>query len=376
MRAAVTEGVQAMGLVERPEPAEPGPGEVVIKPEAVGICGSDYHFFLGELSAEAGGSQFPRVQGHEIGATIAAVGPDCREDLVVGQRVAVWPLRACGKCYPCSVGRPNTCDFFELIGIHSDGGLQERLAVPAEQVYPIKADDPAVAALAEPVSIAVRAVNRANVFPGERVVVLGAGPIGQCICLVARERGAEVLVVDLQDTRLALSRDMGAETLVWTGPDEVVAFAREWGAPAGPPGGAPAGPPGGAPAGPPGGAPAGPPGAAPAGPPVAIDATGAPAAVRAMVDMVASAGRAVQVGMSGEEVVLRLGSLTEKELDVLGVSCCGADEFGEAVAVVERNTPLLAPLISHRFALDQAPDAMRFAIENPTDVMKVVIGDE
>ncbi len=360
MRAAVTEGVQAMAVRERPEPDEPGPAQVVVMPQAVGICGSDYHFFLGELSDAAGGSRFPRVQGHEIGATIVAVGPGCREDLAVGQRVAVWPLRACGQCYPCSVGRPNTCDFFELIGIHSDGGLQELLAVPAEQVYPIKADDPAVAALAEPVSIAVRAVNRANILPGERVVVLGAGPIGQCICLVARERGAEVLVVDLQYTRLALSRDMGAETLVWTSREAVVAFAREWSAPAGPPGSAPAGPPG----------------SAPAGPPVAIDATGAPAAVRAMVDMVASAGRAVQVGMSGEEVVLRLGSLTEKELDVLGVSCCGADEFGEAVAVVERNTPLLAPLISHRFALDQAPDAIRFAIENPTDVMKVVIGDE
>ncbi len=75
MRAAVTEGVEAMAVLERPEPAEPGPGEVVVTPEAVGICGSDYHFFLGELSPEAGGSQFPRVQGHEIGATIAAVGP-------------------------------------------------------------------------------------------------------------------------------------------------------------------------------------------------------------------------------------------------------------------------------------------------------------
>jgi threonine dehydrogenase-like Zn-dependent dehydrogenase len=344
MRAAVTEGVGSMSLLERSDPADPGPGVVVVRPEAVGICGSDYHFFLGELSAEAGGSQFPRVQGHEIGATIAAVGPDCREDLVVGRRVAVWPLRACGQCYPCSVGRPNTCDFFELIGIHTDGGLQELLAVPAEQVYPIEADDPAVAALAEPVSVAVRAVNRANVFPGERVVVLGAGPIGQCICLVARERGADVLVVDLQDTRLALSRDMGADTLVWTERDEVVAFARDW--------------------------------AAPAGPPAVFDATGAPTAVRAMIEMVASAGRAIQVGMSADEVTFRLGSLTEKELDLLGVSCCGGEEFGEAVAVVERNTPLLAPLISHRFALDQAPAAIRFAIENPTDVMKVVIGDE
>ncbi|HTP21497.1 MAG TPA: alcohol dehydrogenase catalytic domain-containing protein [Solirubrobacteraceae bacterium] len=343
MRAAVTEDVGAMAVIERPEPRDPGPGEVVIAPEAVGICGSDYHFFLGELSPEAGGSQFPRVQGHEIGATIAAVGPDCREDLVVGQRVAVWPLQACGECYPCSAGRPNTCDFFELIGIHSDGGLQELLSVPAEQVYSIDADDPAVAALAEPVSIAVRAVNRASVVPGERTVVLGAGPIGQCICLVARERGAEVLVVDLQDTRLALSRDMGAETLVWNDADEVVAFAREW--------------------------------AGAAGPPAVFDATGAPAAVRAMVEMVASAGRAVQVGMSADEVTFRLGILTEKELDLLGVSCCGGDEFGEAVAVVERNTPLLAPLISHRFALADAPDAIRFAIENPTDVMKVVIGD-
>jgi len=342
MRAAVTEDVGAMALLERPEPAKPEAHEVVVAPEAVGICGSDYHFFAGELSEAAGGSQFPRVQGHEIGARVVAVGPGCRRELSVGQRVALWPLQACGECYPCTVGRPNTCDAFELIGIHVDGGLQEQLAVPEEQVYPIRTDDPAVAALAEPVSIAVRAVNRAKVERGERVVVLGAGPIGQCICLVARERGAQVLVVDLQESRLELSRSMEAETLVWTGLDDVVAFARRW--------------------------------ARPAGPPAVFDATGAPSAVRAMVDMVASAGRAVQVGMSGEEVSLRIGSLTEKELDLLGVSCCGAAEFGQAVAVVERNVDVLSRLISHRFALEKAPEALRFAMENPTEVMKVIIG--
>jgi L-gulonate 5-dehydrogenase len=342
MRAAVTEGVGAMAMLDRPEPAAPGPGQVVVAPGAVGICGSDYHFFAGELSDAAGGSQFPRVQGHEIGATVVGVGPGGSEELQVGQRVALWPLRACGRCYPCSVGRPNTCDNFELIGIHVDGGLQEQLIVPASQVFGIGVDDPAVAALAEPVSIAVRAVNRARVQAGERVVVLGAGPIGQCICLVARERGAEVLVVDLQESRLGLSRDLGADTLVWTSPSDVLSRVRGW--------------------------------SGPAGPPVAIDATGAPAAVRAMVDMVASAGRAVQVGMSGEEVTLRIGSLTEKELDLLGVSVCTADEFGEAVAVVERNGAVLERLISHRFALERAPEAIRFAMENPTKVMKVVIG--
>jgi L-gulonate 5-dehydrogenase len=346
MRAAVTSGVGSMAVVDRDLPAEPGPGQVVVAPEAVGICGSDYHFFAGELSEEAGGSQFPRVQGHEVGATVLAVGPDSRSSLAVGQRVALLPLHACGRCYPCSVGRPNTCDNFQLIGIHVDGGLQEQLVLPDSQVYPIGVSDPAVAALAEPVSIAVRAVNRARVVAGsdERVVILGAGPIGQCICLVARERGASVLVVDLQESRLELSRAMGADTLVWSGASDVVSAAREW--------------------------------AGPAGPPVAIDATGVPAAVRAMVDMVASAGRAVQVGMSGEEVTLRLGSLTEKELDLLGVSCCNADEFGDAVAVVERNAELLSRLVSHRFALEQAPDALRFAMDNPTEVMKVVIGGE
>jgi len=341
MRAAVTEGVEAMAVLERAEPPEPGPGEVVITPEAVGICGSDYHFFLGELSPEAGGSQFPRVQGHEIGATIAAVGPDCPSEFTVGQRVAVWPLRACGACYPCGVGRPNTCDNFSLIGIHLDGGLQDLLAVPAEQVYPIVAEDPAVAALAEPVSIAVRAVNRSGVIPGERVVVLGAGPIGQCICLVAREHGASVLVVDLQANRLALARRQGADVFVWRSAGEVVSFACEW--------------------------------AGLGGPPIVFDATGAPAAVRAMVDMVASAGRAVQVGMSVEEVPIRIGSLTEKELDLLGVCCCGSDEFAEAVGVVERNADVLERLISHEFSLARAPDAMRFAMSNPNEVMKVVI---
>jgi threonine dehydrogenase-like Zn-dependent dehydrogenase len=343
MRAAVTEGVGSMAVLDRPEPVAPGPGQVVVAPEAVGICGSDYHFFAGELSEAAGGSQFPRVQGHEVGATVVAVGPGSgKGGLAVGQRVALWPLRACGHCYPCSVGRPNTCDNFELIGIHVDGGLQGRLVLPDTQVFPIDVDDPAVAALAEPTSIAVRAVNRARAQAGERVVVLGAGPIGQCICLVARERGAEVLVVDLQESRLGLSRSMGAQTLVWTDAAEVVAAARRW--------------------------------AGPAGPPVAIDATGAPAAVRAMVDMVASAGRAVQVGMSGEEVTLRIGSLTEKELDLLGVSVCTGEEFGEAVAVVERNAGVLAKLVSHRFALERAPEAVRFAMGNPTEVMKVVIG--
>jgi len=343
MRAAVTDAVGSMVVVDRPEPADPGPGEVTIHPEAIGICGSDYHFFAGELSDEAGGSQFPRVLGHEVGGTITAVGPDCRPELVPGQRVAVWPLQVCGHCYPCSIGRANNCENFQLIGIHVDGGMQERLCTGQDQLFPISADA-AVAAMVEPVSIGVRAARRARIEPDEHVVILGAGPIGQCICMAARERGAEVLVIDLQESRLGLSQEMGAQTLVWTSPSEVLTFARRW--------------------------------AGPGGPPVVIDATGAPAAVSAMVEMVSHAGRAVQVGMSGDQVPLRIGSLTEKELDLLGVCCCGTGEYDEAVGLVERNGELMARMVSHEFRLEQAPEAIRFAMSNPTKVMKVVIRGE
>jgi L-gulonate 5-dehydrogenase len=344
MLAAVTERVGEMAMRDRPEPPAPAPGEVVIRPDATGICGSDYHFFAGELSDAAGGSQFPRVQGHEVAGTITALGAGCRPELELDQRVAVWPLIACGGCYPCRVGRPNTCDNFKLIGIHTDGGLQERLHTGQDQVFPIRTENPVVAAMAEPLSIAVRAVRRAAIEPEERVVVLGAGPIGQCICLVARELGAQVLMVDLQARRLALSSELGADTLVWTDPHDVIESARRW--------------------------------AGPEEIPVALDATGAPAAVRAMVEMVASAGRAVQVGMSVDEVSLRIGSLTEKELDLLGVSCCGHGDFGEAVRLAERSQAALERMISHEFPLEQAPEALRFAMNNPTEVMKVVIRGE
>ncbi|MGZ4202958.1 MAG: alcohol dehydrogenase catalytic domain-containing protein [Thermoleophilaceae bacterium] len=343
MRAAVTQAVGTMRVVDVPEPPEPGPGEVLVGSMAVGICGSDYHFFSGHLTDAAGGGAeaFPKIQGHEVAGTVAAVGPDCRDELEAGTQVALWPLTACGHCYPCSVGRSNTCDNFQLIGIHVDGGLQQLLRMPQDHVYRTSETDPAVAAMAEPVSIAVRAVKRSRIEQGERMVILGAGPIGQSICLLARERGADVLVVDPQESRLRLSAEMQADTLVWEDRDQVVKAARDWS----------------------GGE----------GPPVVADATGVPDAVRAMVDMVASAGRVVQVGMSGDEVPLRVGSFTEKELDMLGVCCCGGGEFGDAVAAVERNRDTLRRLISHEFPLEEAPDALAFAMNNPSDVMKVVI---
>src|SRR3954467_4264752 len=196
MRAAVTEAPGRMSIRDDArEPGAPGAGEVVVRPEAVGICGSDFHFYAGELH-ELVGATLPRVQGHEVAAVVEAVGPDCRDDLVSGARVALWPLSPCGDCYPCRLGRGNVCDNFSLIGIHTDGGLQDRLTMPEGAGSPTPAERREGAPLAEPMSIAVRAVNRGRIADGERVVVLGAGPIGQALTVAARERGAAVLLVD------------------------------------------------------------------------------------------------------------------------------------------------------------------------------------
>jgi threonine dehydrogenase-like Zn-dependent dehydrogenase len=224
-----------MGLVDVPEPAEPGPGEVLVRPEAVGICGSDYHFLTGELvTPPEFGPQFPRVQGHEVAAQVVAQGPGCPPGLPIGQRVALFPMSWCGACYACTHGRRNACPNFRLIGVHVEGALADYLTIAAEQVLPVADLDAPLVAFCEPVSIAVHAVERGEVGEGEPVVVIGGGPIGQSVALCALDRGARVMLTDLVASRLELARANGVEVVNAAAADAVAA-ARSWAGTAGPP---------------------------------------------------------------------------------------------------------------------------------------------
>ena len=330
-----------MELREAPDPGEPGSGEVLVRPEAVGLCGSDFHYFHGDIADALGIELYPRVQGHEAAGILEAVGPDCPPQLQRGQRVALWPLVACGHCYPCRIGRDNVCANINLIGIHRDGMLQDLLRVPASQVFPVEAEDAALAALIEPVSIAVRAVGRGRVEAGEKVVVFGAGPIGQSVAAASIDRGASVLLVDPLASRLEHGRRTGAELLAPADRVEAVGAAREW--------------------------------AGDDGPVVVFEATGVPEVAGTAVELVARAGRLVIVGLSGQDAPVRVGDLAFKEVDVLGVSCCNGDEFAEAVSLVARRGESLAGLVTHEFPLEETPAAIEYAIEHPADVMKAVI---
>ena len=324
--------------------AEPGPAEagfVVVRPEAIGLCGSDFHYFHANLGSVPESELYPRIQGHEFSAIVEDVGPGCPPGLAAGQRVAVWPVIACGSCQACLLGRGNACERIRLIGIHLDGALQEHLAVPASQVFPVAGSDARLAAFIEPMSIAVRTVVRGRVAAGERVVVLGAGPIGQAVAIAALDRGAQVLLVDRIAARLERGGSSGAD-LALAGPGaDLTAIARDWG------GGDL--------------------------PEVVVEATGAPEPMRASLAAVAQTGRVLVVGLSTGDVPLPIGTLPFRELDVLGVSTCAADDFAEAVELVARHSASVEALISHEFALEEAPAAIAFAIEHPDDAMKVLV---
>jgi 2-desacetyl-2-hydroxyethyl bacteriochlorophyllide A dehydrogenase len=340
MRAAVTRDRGAMEVVGVPEPGAPGPGQVLVAPEAVGLCGSDFHYFTGDIGTiDDPSTLYPRIQGHEAAGTVLDVGADCPPELVAGARVAIWPVGACGRCYACRIGRRNACVRISLIGVHRDGALQQQLVVPTEQVFPVGDQDAALAALIEPVSIAVRAVVRGRIAAGERVVVLGAGPIGQALALAATDRGAAVLVLDTLARRLAHAEAMGADVVEADG--DLAGAVREW--------------------------------AGEDGPEVVIEATGVPALVQRSVEVVAHAGRVVVVGLSADHTPVRVGDLPLKEIDVLGVSCCGADEFAAAVDLVGRRRDVAAGLVTHEFPLERAPEAIAYAMANPAEVMKAVV---
>ena len=266
-----------MHVVDVREPGPAQPGFVVVRPEAVGLCGSDFHYFHGDLGSVRDDELYPRIQGHEFSAIVEDVGPGCPPGLTPGQRVAVWPVLACGSCQACRIGRDNACERITLIGIHVDGALQERLAIPATQAFAVPEMDARLTAFVEPTSIAVRAVKRGRVSAEDRVLVLGGGPIGQAVAIAATDRGAAVLIVDRLSGRLDRGSASGADRALIEPGDDLVARARAW-----------------------------------AGgdlPDVVVEATGALAPMRAALDVVAPAGRLVVVGLSTEEMPLRVGTL-------------------------------------------------------------------
>jgi 2-desacetyl-2-hydroxyethyl bacteriochlorophyllide A dehydrogenase len=185
---------------------------VLIDVEAVGICGTDYHIYAGNQPF----LEYPRVIGHELSGRVvrdAAGWP-------AGRLVVVNPYVACGTCHACRKGKPNCCMRIGVLGVHRDGGLCGRIAVPAGNLYDAGDLGPLAAAMVEFLAIGAHAVRRAELAPGDRVLVTGAGPIGLGVALFARLAGAEVHLCDAAPARLeTIGRLFGFDRLHAPGPD-------------------------------------------------------------------------------------------------------------------------------------------------------------
>lgn len=198
-------------LVPREVPADAPDGWVLVDIAAVGLCGTDYHIFAGRHPY----LEYPRVIGHELGGRVARDAGSWH----VGDLVVVNPYLSCGACRACLRGRPNCCVRIEVLGVHRDGGLCSRIAVPSGNLYPAGSLTPVEAAMVEFLAIGAHAVSRSGLTRHDRVLVTGAGPIGLGVALFATLAGAEVHLLDRSTARLDQASRLGFARLHPAGED-------------------------------------------------------------------------------------------------------------------------------------------------------------
>jgi 2-desacetyl-2-hydroxyethyl bacteriochlorophyllide A dehydrogenase len=328
-RGTVTSGLAA-------SKQEPGPGEVAIDVAYTGICGTDMHIFHGHMDGRV---SRPLTPGHEMSGTVAQLGVGVT-DLGIGDKVVVMPLDWCGECYACEHGYTNVCHRLRFLGIDAPGSMQQSWVVPARVVLPVPDHvELSHAALVEPVAVAVHDVRRAGVAVGDRVVVIGGGPIGQLIAWVARRRGSEVALSEPDPARREFA---GADG--FTVVDPTATDVAEWVADWSPHGGAD----------------------------IAFEVSATKAGARAMTDVLVARGRAVIVGIHSEPPPVDLHRCFWRELTLIGARVYERADFAEAVDLVASGDIPLDRFISAVYPLTSAGEAFT-RLDAGEGVMKVLV---
>lgn len=332
MKAVRLHGAGDLRVEEIPDPVV-ADDEVLLAVRAVGVCGSDLHHYL-EGAMGSTRAQGPFVLGHEIAAEVVDGGP-----LPAGTLVAVDPARPCGACAWCVEGHRNLCPNVLFAGVPPRAGaLAEYLtARPDELISLPDGFGPDVAALLEPLGVAIHAVGLAGLKPMTSVAILGAGPIGLAILQVARWSGAgSIVVVEPVGARRALARELGADAAVAT-PDRAVAIA---------PG---------------------------RGFDVVLEATDAADGPQHAAEVVRIGGRVVLVGIpQGDRFTLGASLVRRKGLTIKTSRRMG-DVFAQAIAMVRSGKVRLEALVTHRFGLDGAPEAFELQASRRDGVVKCLI---
>ncbi|WP_203074318.1 zinc-dependent alcohol dehydrogenase [Falsiroseomonas ponticola] len=325
-----------------PRPPAPGPGEVLVRVEAAGICGSDLH-----IEDWSGGYEFitpamPVTLGHELAGRIAESGDPA---LPPGTPVVVIPSVTCGICAACQGGDPDRCIDRRGIGMTRDGGFAPFLLAPARNCLVLPPGfDPAIAALTEPLVIGARAVSVGGVGPGDRVLVLGPGAIGQAIALMAREAGAAAITVAGRDDspRFGVLRRLGFDRLREVGDQGLAHLAAEGRFD------------------------------------VVFEAVGMPTLVAEALPLLRREGVLVIAGIHPRPAEIPLNTVVREQLQLRGTNRGRLADWRRTLDFVLRQGEALAPMVTHRLPLRDAPAG--FAATRRRQATKVVLlpepGDE
>jgi 2-desacetyl-2-hydroxyethyl bacteriochlorophyllide A dehydrogenase len=319
--------------IERRPVATRAPGSALVRPCRVGICGTDYHIFEGKHPF----LQYPRIMGHELAVEVleAPDGADVRP----GEICVVNPYLACGHCRACLRGKPNCCASLSVLGVHQDGGMAGLLCVPAGNLVPAEGLSPDACATVEFLSIGAHAVRRGAVTPDDRVLVVGAGPIGLGVAVFARLSGGQVALFDRDAERLAVASSI-AGVVALEGADVRSCVKEATGG---------------------------------TGFDVVFDATGTSLAIEAGFDHVAHGGRYVLVSVVKDSITFGDPDFHRKEMTLLGSRNATREDFARVISAIRSGEVDAERLITHRTSLAGAVQDLPCWAADKAGLIKAVV---
>ncbi len=337
MKAVALEKPGKLGFATLSRPAAPGPDEALVRVHRIGICGTDIHAFSGKQPFFT----YPRILGHELGLEVIATGDDVT-NVKPGDRCSLEPYVNCRTCIACRRGRGNCCTHMQVIGVHSDGGMREEFLVPARKLHPSATLGYDQLALVEPLGIGAHAVERAALETGEFALVIGAGPIGLATMQFALEKGAQVIVLDINDARIAFCQSQLGVPHAINGANENVLerLVEITGGDM---------------------------------PTAVFDATGSPRSMMASFDYPAHGGRLVFVGLFQGEVTFNDPNFHKRELTLLASRNAHPADFPRIIELIESGRIDTTPWITHRGGFEEIPDLFPSWTNPETGVIKAMI---
>ena len=328
----------AIGQTEIREIEKPsiGPEEVLLKIGMVGFCGGDLNGFKGLFELQ----EYPNVLGHEVGGTIEAMGSQVPESFKIGNKVTVYPYLNCGKCISCRKGRRNACQDNKTMGVRRPGAMTRYIAIHWQDLFTSEKLSLKELALVEPLTVGFHAAARGRVSSQDRVAVIGCGIVGMGAIASAVNRGAGVIAIDIDDSKMDIAKKIGvAHTINTSREDLHEALMRITDGD---------------------------------GPDVIIEAVGNAVTYRAAVDEVAYTGRVVCIGYAKSAVEFNTGIFVRKEIEILGSRNC-TDEFPEVIAYLEAGKFPVEDVISKTVSLDDAGAALADWAANAKGITKIMV---